>query len=82
MPPGERLPLHLEGSLADNLRAAIASATRLKDHPVHRDTLQFWGELLTHARLVHRRGRVRDLVELERLIIELELSLYAHIKSL
>lgn len=68
----------LDGSLAKNLHAAIARATRLRGHPVHRETIQFWGALLTHARVVLRRGRVRDLAQLERLIAELEICLQEH----
>lgn len=70
--------MDLEGALADNLRGAIASATRLRGHPVHGDTLAFWSDLLKHARLVRRRARVRDLAELEQLIMELESSVQAH----
>jgi ribosomal 50S subunit-associated protein YjgA (DUF615 family) len=40
----------IEGTLRANLLAAIASARRLKGEPVHEDTLQYWGELLKHAR--------------------------------
>jgi hypothetical protein len=39
-----------EGTLRANLLAAIASARRLRDQPVHEDTLNYWGELLKHAR--------------------------------
>jgi hypothetical protein len=44
----------------------------LRGHPVHKDTINFWNELLTHARLVRRHARVADTVELEKLIAELE----------
>lgn len=64
--------MDLEGALTDNLRAAIASATRLRGHPIHKDTLLFWNELLSHARAVQRRARVRDMAELGQLIAELE----------
>jgi hypothetical protein len=40
----------LEGSLAQNLEAAVKSARRLRGHPVHNDTLTFWMELLAHGR--------------------------------
>ena len=42
--------IELDGTLADNLRAAILSADRLRGHPVHKDTLEFWHELLAYAR--------------------------------
>jgi hypothetical protein len=70
--------MDLDGSLADNLRAAIASARRLQGHRVHKDTLDFWKQLLTHAREVRRRGRITELAEVEELIAELEASVQAH----
>jgi hypothetical protein len=42
--------MKIEGSLRANLVAAVASARRLKDRPVHDDTLQYWRELLEYAR--------------------------------
>ena len=42
--------MKIEGTLRANLLAAIASARRLQGRPVHEDTLQYWGELLRHAR--------------------------------
>jgi hypothetical protein len=71
--------MDLEGSLADNLKAAIFSATRLRGHPVHKVTINFWNELLTHARLVRRRARVADIAELEQLIAELETCVQEHV---
>jgi hypothetical protein len=71
--------MDLEGSLADNLNAAIVSATRLQGHPVHKDTVNFWNELLNHARVVRRRARVADIVELEQLIAELETCVQEHV---
>ena len=73
--------MDLEGPLADNLRAAIASATRLLGHPVHKDTLEFWIELLTHARAAQRRARVMNIAELGILIGELESCIQAHQKA-
>lgn len=71
--------MDLEGSLAENLKAAIVSATRLRGHPVHKDTINFWNELLTHARLVLRRARVADIAQLEQLIAELETCVQPHV---
>jgi hypothetical protein len=42
--------MKLHGSLEDNLSAAVRSAHRLRGHPVHSDTLQYWRDLLHHAR--------------------------------
>ena len=46
--------MDIEGMLVDNLRAAISSALRLTGHPVHKDTLRFWDELLAYA--ISRKG--------------------------
>jgi hypothetical protein len=46
--------LELSGSLWSNLRAALISAKRLRRHPVHGDTLQFWRALLAAARAQER----------------------------
>lgn len=42
--------MELDGMLADNLQAAIQSADRLSGHPIYKDTLEFWHELLAYAR--------------------------------
>ena len=42
--------MKLHGSLINNLQAALASAKRLRGHPVHRDTITFWRDLLALAR--------------------------------
>ena len=41
--------MELDGTLAQNLHAAIASARRLACRPVHEDTLGFWRDLLAYA---------------------------------
>lgn len=46
--------MHIEGSVRANLFAAIASARRWRGRGVHPDTIQYWDELLDHAR--HRAG--------------------------
>jgi hypothetical protein len=33
-----------------NLQAALASAKRLRGHPVHKDTISFWRDLIAQAR--------------------------------
>jgi hypothetical protein len=40
----------LDGSLSQNLKAAIRSADNLRTSAVHADTLQFWRNLIGHAR--------------------------------
>jgi hypothetical protein len=42
--------MKLHGSIQENLVAAVRSARRLRDHPVHADTLKHWTDLLHHAR--------------------------------
>lgn len=52
--------MELHGSLAENLKAAVGSAERLRGHPVHADTLRFWEELLAHARMRLRASSKAD----------------------
>lgn len=42
--------MEISGSIAHNLRCAIQSAKRLRGRQVHADTLQFWRDLVNHAR--------------------------------
>ena len=42
--------MQLHGSIRDNLVAAVRSARRLREQPVHADTLKHWDDLLHHAR--------------------------------
>lgn len=75
LPPTYVAPMELHGSIIDNLSMALASAQRLRGHPVYKDTLEFWQELLGEA----RRGRSRlDAAQAETLgalIEQLELEL-------
>ncbi len=64
--------MELHGSLAENLKAAIVSARRLNGHPLHKDTLQFWRDLLQHARGERRQYSARNLTTTDQLICELE----------
>lgn len=61
--------MRIEGTLSTNLRAAIQSAQRLQNHPVHLDTVAYWGALLTDARQAMREG---DPADLEDLVVTLE----------
>ena len=72
--------MELDGSLADNLRAAIASAKRLRGHRVHADTLNFWRELLSHARAV-RRANDGGSTDLDDLVVNLQSALAEHEQS-
>jgi hypothetical protein len=42
--------MQLAGSIHANLRAALQSARRLKDGPVHPDTVDHWSSLVAVAR--------------------------------
>jgi hypothetical protein len=42
--------MKLHGPIADNLQAALASAKRLRGHPVHKDTVTFWRDLIAQTR--------------------------------
>lgn len=61
--------MELHGSLEGNLTSAIKSARRFKGHPVHVETVRYWGELLSHAR---RRLENRPSQSVLNLIVELE----------
>ena len=66
--------MNLHGSVEDNLSAAIRSARRLRGEPIYIETLQYWSDLLNHARrerfwlgspLSNRRGKLVDELETE-----------------
>ena len=42
--------MRIEGSIRANLLAVVASARRLRGHKVHRDTIDYWRQLLELAR--------------------------------
>ena len=64
--------MELHGSMTQNLQAAVASSRRLKGHPVHRDTLAFWSDLIREARARRSAGEGIDDREAEEAIAELE----------
>ena len=64
--------MKLDGSLAQNLEAALKSARRLRDHPVHRDTEAYWAELLAHCRAEKRSCTPAELDTLEPLMASLQ----------
>jgi hypothetical protein len=67
--------MELHGSLIDNLSMAVASAKRLRNHPVYKDTLEFWQELLREARRARTQIEPSRLVALDSIIEQLELEL-------
>ena len=67
--------LELSGSLSSNLRAALTSAKRLRGHPVHGDTLQFWRALLAFARSEGRNSASAEHEDVEQLLAELQIEL-------
>jgi hypothetical protein len=69
--------MDLEGTLTSNLQAAIASAQRLRGHPVHKDTLEFWRELLAEAR-AHKRLSDPNRAAIEDLVAKLQTLVAAH----
>jgi hypothetical protein len=66
--------MKLYGDILNNMRFAIQSAQRLREHRVHPDTIQFWKDLLSHARGVRRKGDERSPL-LDVLIAKLETEL-------
>jgi hypothetical protein len=67
--------LELSGTLAANLRVAVASAKRLRSHPVHSDTLEFWRALLAHCRAQERAPTSSEAEDVEALMGELQTEL-------
>jgi hypothetical protein len=45
--------MNIVGSIHANLRAALQSARRLKDGPVHPDTVDHWTKLVCAAKAEH-----------------------------
>ena len=64
--------MELHGDLAYNLQLALDSAARLRGHPVHRDTVAFWSELVGEARARRAATREVDAFEVDQLITDLE----------
>jgi hypothetical protein len=67
--------MDLHGTLAVNLKNALASAVRLRGQPVHKDTLTFWRGLVAYARDRASGASPAVAAELEPLITALELEL-------
>ncbi len=65
--------MDLYGSMAENLQAAVNSAKRHKDHPVHSETVRFWADLLQHARSLRAAGH-EEALAVDPLLAELDLA--------
>ena len=66
--------MRLHGSTEGNLISAIRSANRLRDRPVHADTVKFWSELIQHARNELSSCTALSSDALKRLVADLELE--------
>ena len=64
--------MQLDGPILDNLERAIASARRLRGHPVYKDTLTYWGELLQEARRIRLDPAFARREQLDAAILALE----------
>jgi hypothetical protein len=69
---GLRSCMQLDGSILDNLDRAVASARRLRRHPVYKDTLTYWAELLQEARRTRLGPGFMQRGKLDGLIVSLE----------
>jgi hypothetical protein len=67
--------MELHGTISDNLKMAVESSRRLKGHPVYRDTLQFWSDLIKEARAKRGTKQIGDSGRVDELIAELESAL-------
>ena len=64
--------MELAGSILENVENAVTSARRLRDHPVYKETLAYWTELLHEARRVRKDLEGPQLQALEAAILKLE----------
>lgn len=67
--------MKFHGLILDNLNNATASARRLRGHPVSRDTLAYWDELIQEARRIQREPAYEQADLLEAAIVSLEVEL-------
>lgn len=66
--------MQLHGTIEGNLISAIRSANRLRDRPVHADTVRFWSDLIQHARRELSSCAAMPSDALKRLVADLELE--------
>ena len=67
--------MNLSGSILENVENAVTSARRLRGHPVYRDTLTYWTELLQEARRARKDLEGPHSHALEAAILKLEAEL-------
>ncbi len=67
--------MKFHGPILDNLNNAIVSARRLRGHPVYKDTLTYWNELIHEARRIQREPAYEQADLLEAAIVSLEVEL-------
>lgn len=67
--------MQLHGSTEGNLISAIRSASRLRDRPVHVDTVRYWSDLIKYARDELSSCAALPSDELRRLVVDLELEI-------
>jgi hypothetical protein len=70
--------MELHASLLANLESALASARRLRGHPVSKDTLSYWAELVQEARRARQDPACSQADELGAAIVKLEIELAEH----
>ena len=66
--------MQLHGTIEGNLISAVRSANRLRDRPVHADTVKFWSELIKHARKELTSCAALPSEGVRQLVAELELE--------
>lgn len=64
--------MNLSGSILENVENAVTSARRLRGHPVYKDTLTYWTELLQEARRARKDLEGPQLLGLEAAVLDLE----------
>jgi hypothetical protein len=64
--------MNLEGSLNNNLEAAVTSAQKHRTRPVYSETMAYWEELLAHARRAKNGLQGADAAVAEQLIARLD----------
>lgn len=65
-------PMDLAGSILENVENAVTSARRLRGHPVYKDTLAYWADLLREARRARQDLEGLQSRALEAAILNLE----------
>ena len=64
--------MRIDGRLVDNLHAAVASAKRLRGHPIYSDNQEHWTKLVALARGERATQSSADRAQIDSLIILLE----------